>query len=496
MSRSFYARLAQRYGPRQDRLSRRQFLRVTAAASVSLLLSRMPRFAYAQSAAKPSGKRVVVIGAGFAGLACAHELKRAGYDATVIEARDRVGGRVLSFSDLVPGKTVEGGGELIGSNHPTWVGYAEHFNLGFLDVTEDESLDVPILLDGKRLSGDDAKQLYDEMDAAFTLLNGDATAVDADQPWRTPNAAALDKKTVAEWVAGLSCSDVCKRAITVLLAADNGNALEKQSYLGMLAQVKGGGLEKYWTESEVYRCKGGNQQLAHRLADAIGKDRVVLKLPVAEVSIRDKSAVVTCADHRTLECDDVILAVPPTVWKKIKFHPEIPASLHPQMGVNLKYLAAVKGPFWKDAKLAPDALTDGPVSETWDGTDGQTEGQGACLHAFSGGPAAVRCLEFPRNRADDMFSLELEKIYPGFGRHLEKGRFMDWPRDPWTMAGYSFPGPGQITTIGEKLFKGLGRLHFSGEHTCYKFVGYMEGGLNSGAALAKRIAQRDGVIKA
>jgi monoamine oxidase len=71
---------------------------------------------------------------------------------------------------------------------------------------------------------------------------------------------------------------------------------------------------------------------------------------------------------------------------------------------------------------------------------------------------------------------------------------MVWPDEEFTQAGYSFPAPGQVTTVGPLLAKGMGRLHFAGEHACYKFVGYMEGALSSGAALAKRIAQRDGIL--
>jgi monoamine oxidase len=73
---------------------------------------------------------------------------------------------------------------------------------------------------------------------------------------------------------------------------------------------------------------------------------------------------------------------------------------------------------------------------------------------------------------------------------------MDWPGDPWTLAGYCFPAPGEVTRTGPTLRNGRGRLHFAGEHACFKFVGYMEGGLSSGAELAKRIAVRDGVVKA
>src|SRR5687768_11551695 len=130
--RSFFARLAQRYRP-VSRQERRQFLKATLAASAGLLLSN--EFGLAQAG---RGKHVVVVGGGFAGLACAHELKSAGYAVTVVEARNRVGGRVLSFKDLVQGKNVEGGAELIGSNHPTWVAYQEKFGLEFIDVTEEE----------------------------------------------------------------------------------------------------------------------------------------------------------------------------------------------------------------------------------------------------------------------------------------------------------------------------------------------------------------------
>ena len=73
-----------------------------------------------------------------------------------------------------------------------------------------------------------------------------------------------------------------------------------------------------------------------------------------------------------------------------------------------------------------------------------------------------------------------------------KSRFMDWPAAAWTRCSYSFPAPGQVTTVGPLLYRGIGdRLHFAGEHACYKFVGYMEGALQSGVAIARRLARRD-----
>lgn len=495
MSRSLYARLAYRHGRRVDRFTRREMLRSTLAASASMLLSRTPTFGRPSYQDKAPKRSVIVVGAGFAGLACAHELLSAGYDVTVVEARGRIGGRVLSFSDLVPGKNVEGGAELIGSNHPTWVAYAHKFGLEFLDVTESEDLEAPIVISGRRVDPEAESALWEELDAVVSRMNADAEPIDADRPWKSPSADALDRRTVADWLKDQEMSDLCREALRSQLAGDNGVALSQQSYLGMLTQIKGGGVEKYWTESEVYRCKGGNGQLATKLAEAIGKDRINLSLPVKNIKVAPDKVEARCSDGRTITADDLVLTVPPTVWGKIEFNPPLPAALKPQMGVNLKYLAGVKGRFWVEKKLAPDSLTDGPVSMTWDGTDNQPGDEGACMVAFSGGPAAEMVRAKVGKDADGFYKAELEKIYPGYGESFVRGRFMDWPGDVWTMGGYSFPAPGQVTTIGPLLEKGLGRLHFAGEHACYKFVGYMEGGLNSGVTVARRLAVRDGVAK-
>src|SRR5689334_21479923 len=121
-----FSRLARRFQP--DGFNRRDFLKTTLAAAAGLLAGGTT-FA----APKHGARKVIIVGAGFAGLACAHELRARGCEVTVLEARKRVGGRVLTFRDFVKGATIEGGGELIGSNHPAWMGYGKKFKLGFRD---------------------------------------------------------------------------------------------------------------------------------------------------------------------------------------------------------------------------------------------------------------------------------------------------------------------------------------------------------------------------
>jgi monoamine oxidase len=494
MSRSLYAVLQARYGDPVDPVTRREMLRQSLAIGTGLLLSTA-RGRAADSPRPPAGKRVLVIGAGLAGLAAAHELRSAGYDVTVAEARGRLGGRVVSFGDFVKGKTVEGGGEFVGANHPTWLAYARRFGLKFLDVTEEKRLESPVVIGGKRLSAGESRRLWFEMGLATSGLNADAAKVSAEEPWTSSDARRLDLRTAADWVAGLKVSALCKLGLEAELAGECGVPPAWQSYLGLLARIKGGGLEKFWTQSEAYRCAGGNQQLALKLAGAIGSDRVLLNTPARAVAMSAKSALVTLAGGQKREVDDVVLAVPPSTWKRIAFDPPLPAALVPQMGTHVKFLAAVKTRFWQAARLAPNSLSDGPVGMTWEGTDGQAGDDHACLTVFAGGNAADAAREWQPEERAARYQAQLELLYPGTRARFEQGRFMDWPGDPWTKAGYSFPAPGEVTAVGPLLHQGHGRLHFAGEHTCYSFGGFMEGALQSGVAVAKRLARRDGAAE-
>jgi monoamine oxidase len=479
--RSLYARLYTRYGTPIDR---REMIRQSLAGAAGLLLSE--RFAFAQP--RPSGPRIVVIGAGFAGLTAAYELSRAGADVTVLEARNRVGGRVVSFSDLVPGGTMEGGAELIGTNHAIWVDYKQKFGLSFIDITEEDA-EAPIVLNGRRLTGPESEKMWEEMTAALSGMNADAARVaDPFAAWNTAGAAAWDKRSQADWIAGLGVSALCKAGLDAQLVADNGVATAWQSYLGNLAQIKGGGLEKYWTDTEVFRCAGGSQQLALKLAAAIGPARVHQRQPVSAIEATDRGVTVTAGGTK-FEGDYAVLAVPPLTWNKIAFAPRLHVSSVPQMGTNVKFLMKVRDLYWRQAHLSPDSLGDGPVHLTWHTTQHQKVA-GAGIVAFSGGPSADTCRGWSPTERTERYLSALSPAYSGLRASFERARFMDWPSDPWVKGSYSFPAPGEVTTLGPQLQQPLGgRVFLAGEHTCYAFVGYMEGALQSGARAARRIRE-------
>src|SRR5262249_23890206 len=144
-----------------------------------------------------------------------------------------------------------------------------------------------------------------------------------------------------------------------------------QSFLGNLAMVKGGGVEKYWIQTDYYHCIDGNHQLADEISDELGADNFLLSTAVTAIKVGESGVTVTIADGRKIEADDVILAVPCSTFNRIAFDPPLPAVLVPQMGTNTKLLRAVKRRFWEQEQLSPRSLTDGPINLTWEDTNHQ-----------------------------------------------------------------------------------------------------------------------------
>jgi monoamine oxidase len=449
-------------------------------------LSLTDRFKISRPAQRPT---VIVVGAGFAGLAAAYELHSVGYDVTVVEGRRRVGGRVKTLRKFIPHRIVEGGAELIGSNHHAWLSYKHKFHLHFSDVLEPPN--APVILGGWRLSSEEARVLQNEFDNVANKLNRAASRVNADKPWKSRRARGLDKISLRDAVEKIQgASALCKLAIIEQLVTDNGVPAEHQSYLGVLAMIQGGGGRSYWEDTEVFRCREGNQKLAELLAASLPKGCVHFDCRVRRIRVRKTGVKVWTSKGKPLIAKDVILAAPPSVWADIKFDPHLAQRYFGQFGKNVKYLMNIRKNSW--SPLSPSLSSDGPIDLTWQATD-QQRGPRAALVAFSGAGDAEKCRKWKRR--ENEYLARLDPIYPRIKRGIASCKFMDWPSNKWTRGSYSFPAPGEVTRVGPLLRRPFHRrMHFAGEHTCYAFVGYMEGALQSGLRVAEQLARRDKII--
>ena len=197
MGRSLISKLARSAGARPSTFSRREFLLSSLAAGAALMLADRLR----GTATRNGAPRVVIIGAGFGGLSCAYQLQRAGAQVTMLEARQRLGGRVHSLDSLLSGKRVEAGGELIGLNHPTWLDYAKRFGFSLSELPESDEADSPILINSRRLVGKEVAKLWKVIDQVLQSMNGEARKINCQQPWLSAkltlqSGAVLEADTV------------------------------------------------------------------------------------------------------------------------------------------------------------------------------------------------------------------------------------------------------------------------------------------------------------
>jgi len=450
----------------------------------------------------PPGRKIAVIGAGFAGLCAAYELRRRNYDVTVFEARDRIGGHVHSMSDFARGKVVEGGAELIGTNHPLWMYYWSQFTLGMSPVNDYKN--APIRIGGRPLTFDESQALLDDMDRYLGELNRLASTVKAFTPWTSRHAAKLDQMSLEDWRQSRRCRTDAQQtacdAVVQQLVVDNGFEARAQSLLGVLAMIKGHGGQRYWDDTEVYRCCGGNRQLALAFVRRLPKGSVRLQHVLTAIEQTDSGVRISVKPPRRkprdLVFDDVIVTAPPTVWGRFQAKGEELRTLFggaPRLGANIKALMRFDRRFWQEFASSPTLTDDrGPVDLTWETSEADGEPQ-FTLVAFSGANHATTLTRARRPLA--LVRRQLETPYPGISKDMHAFTLMRWPDDPWSRGSYYFPKPGEVTRFGPIWHRGHRGVHLAGEHTCYAFMGYMEGALHSGYVAARRIAARDGLLR-
>src|SRR3954447_4141924 len=199
MGRSLFAKLHRRFG---RRIGGEEF-RQRAEHHYERLREAMPvGLVGAPQRIASTAPRVAILGAGFAGTSAAWFAARAGFAVTLIEP-GVVGGRVSSTHTLIPGRILEAGAELIGTNHPLWLALARHFGFAMSVVSSEENyaaagLEMPLLLDGRHLSPPEQEALHDEMDEVFPLWGAESKIVrNPWMPWTTVGAEGLDAQSLA-----------------------------------------------------------------------------------------------------------------------------------------------------------------------------------------------------------------------------------------------------------------------------------------------------------
>jgi monoamine oxidase len=490
--------------------SRRTFLTATlatgAAAAASSTLGA--RAAGADPGIPTSSADVAVIGAGLAGLTAARRLVAEGRSVLLLEARDRVGGRVLNHS-ITGGNVAEAGGEFIGPTQDRILALANAVGVGTFDAYDTSKnvyrngpiqlrysdtgplgtapLDPLLLVDIIKLS-----QQIDQL----------SKSVPPAAPWTAKNAAALDGETLETWVRGNS---VNTKGILGLLApfteALVGAEPRDLSMLFILAYVAAAGNEttpgtferliNVRDGAQQTRFVGGSQLIAQRVAAALG-DRVRLNTPVRRIA-QTSNGVSVIADGLTVTAQQAIVAVPTPLAGRIDYDPLLPAQRdqlmqRTAMGELMKVEAVYSTPFWRSSGLTGQFLTvGGPVGYSFDNSP--PSGSIGVLAGFVGGDQyRVWGPKSPAERRAGVLA-QYARLF-GDNRFLSPIDYFDmsWPTEQWSRGGPTpIFGPGTLTSFGPALRDPVGRIHWAGTETSDFWQGYMDGAVRSGERAANEV---------
>jgi len=485
--------------------SRRSFLRqsaaaVSAAGAATLLPGCLSPCGDRSGRTTP---RIVIVGAGMAGLTAAHTLMKAGLRPTIYEAAQRTGGRMFSVTDtLGPGLVTELGGEFLDSTHNDLFALARELGLEWVDMRDDAA--AGLVEDACFFAGrhHGAAEVIEAFRSIAARLEADRSTLGVDIDHQTTGRAAdLDRLSIAEYLDRIGASGLLRSLLEVAYVTEYGLDCEEQSALNLLSLIgldTSEGFEVFGDSDERYKIRGGNQRVTDALTERLD-GRIVLDHRLEAVRSTGSRLTLTFARRGAgaadVTADLVLLTIPFSILRSVRLDLELPpvkrrAIAELGYGTNAKLLVGVDSPVWRRLGYAGNVFSDEAFQLAWDNSRLQGR-EAAGLTLYSGGRAGLRVGEGPPAEQADRLMPGVESAFPGVlaARNDRVARF-HWPTHPHTLGSYACYRPGQWTGIRGGEFPPVGNLYFAGEHCSLDFQGFMNGAAETGRRAAERIAAR------
>lgn len=449
--------------------TRRDFLKQSAIVAAGTLI--MPGAFNINAGVKP---KVVIIGAGFAGLAAAYRLKQKGCEVTILEARSRIGGRVFSHvmdkdEDLV----IELGAEWVGASHERMIELCGEFKLELLNNQFDSHLTY-----GGEYSPKGKWDYSNEWKNKFNKLLSDYSSYTDEDKKR------LDRMDWWRFLVNNGIPEKDLELRDLLDSTDFGECIRHVSAYAAFAEYA----ESSEKNEMDYKIKGGNSRFSEKLAEKIGMQNILLKHKVTEINQNDGTVSVKCDNGLSFAGDNLICTIPTYSVSKINWQPGLPKEKTDAINA-LQYSRINKNAFlfndrfWNDESF--DMVTDVFGHYFYHATKNQPGKKGVLISYTIGDKADI----ISRQNEESRISVIEESLKAGFGGVRDKINSQVnyyWGADEYTKGAYALYGVGQWFTIMPELKKKFMSTYFAGEHLA-DWQGFMEGAVVTGEEAADEI---------
>jgi monoamine oxidase len=446
-----------------------------------------------------------VVGAGLAGLRTAVGLSAAGATVTVFEARERVGGRVLS-APRAEGSAV--GPPLVLDLGAQWVGPGQSEVLRF--IKELGLHVVPTDVPGRAIWGLDGR--LEQGRAALPPLPPRALAevlvsaarlvlmsrrVAPEAPWQAAKSRQWDRLTAEDWICRHLRTPAGRDLARMYIKGNAAIEPSETSLLGLLFDLRSIGPARHLATAEAFRLREGTHELARRLAERV-RDRIRFADPVRAIT-QDADGVTVESDAGALRCRRVAVCVPPPLASRIAYEPALPerrarllASL--PMGASVKFHAVYQHPFWRARGLSGQAFTaSGTVGLTYDNSPDDGTGRGVLVGLVVADEARRLGALDPAGQQQDILT-SLGRLFGPDAAAPDALVVQDWSAEEWTGGCYAAHFPADVwTSCGSAFRAPCGRIHWAGTETSSEWHGYMEGALRSGNRAAGEMLRADSI---
>ena len=441
---------------------------------------------------------VIIVGAGLSGLIAARTVLQAGLTPLVLEADERVGGRILT-EDALPGVPVELGAQWIGDTHERMFALAAELGVETFPQYDEGETSYDLAGSGVLRENDFHSRFGSELaelEKVLRLLDELAAEVPPEAPWLAPRAAEWDAITAGAWYDGQGLSPVARTLLEICTVGILAVPTVEVSFLHLLFTLQTCGVtSELFAESEggaqTVRFVGGTGEIPKRLA-ALFTDHIVLNAPVLLIEHGTDRVTVHCRGGLVAEGRRVIVAISPTLAGRIMYDPPLPG-VRDQLTQRLPNASAMKAffiydePFWRADGLNGQLISDvGPARMSND-TCIPGDDHGVLLLFLEGEQART----FGRLPEQERRAAMTAELVRHFGERAARPEFYidgEWSDRQWTRGCYNANcGPLVWTTFGHTLAEPIGVIHWASTDTAIRWSAYMEGAVEAGERAAHAV---------